>query len=121
MLGPVTLTNTSGSACSLPTGRPRVRILWQGRVLPARETGGGNFSPAPPVHVLAPHSRAAITMDWSNWCGKPGAGTLIRPTFQLRWANGLGVDAVNNPAMIPPRCGSPSAGAAIVVSVPERY
>jgi Protein of unknown function (DUF4232) len=121
MLGPVTLTNTSGSACSLPTGQPRVRILWRGRVLPAQETGGKNFSPAPPVHVLAPHSKAAITMDWSNWCGKPGAGTLIRPTFQLRWADGLEVDAVNDPALTPPRCGSPSAGAAIAVSVPERY
>jgi hypothetical protein len=120
MLGPVTLTNIGGSACSLPTGRPRVRIVWQGRVLPARETGGKNFAPAPPVHILAPHARAAIFIDWSNWCGKPGTGTVIRPTFQLRWADGLGVNAVDSPALTPPRCNAAGTEAAILVSAPER-
>src|SRR6266516_3218211 len=109
MLGPVTLTNTSVSACSLPSGRPRVRILWQGRVLPDRETGGMDVSGETPVRVLAPRSKAAIFMDWSNWCGKTSAGTIIRPTFQLRAADGLRVDSPSR-AMTPPRCDSPGSG-----------
>jgi hypothetical protein len=118
MLGPVTLTNVGGSACSLPTGRPRVRILWHGKVLPARESGGTNFSPAPPLRVLTPHSKAAIFMGWSNWCGKPATGTVIRPTFQLRWADGLGVDAVDSPALTPPRCNAAGTAAVILVGAP---
>jgi Protein of unknown function (DUF4232) len=118
MLGPVTLTNNGGSACSLPTGRPSVRILWQRRVLATRETA---LRPdAPPVHVLAPHSTAAVMMDWSNWCGKPSEGTVIRPTFELRWADGLGVDAPDYPALTPPRCGSRAGGSVIAVGVLER-
>jgi len=121
MLGPVTLTNTSGGACSLPSGLPRVRILWQGRVLPAREVAGFRASGETPVPVLAPHSTATITMDWSNWCGKPSEGTVIRPIFQLRWADGLlGVDAPNH-AMTLPRCGtsgSGTRGSTIAVSRP---
>ncbi|MGZ4289651.1 MAG: DUF4232 domain-containing protein [Gaiellaceae bacterium] len=112
MMGPATLTNTSGSACSLPSGRPRVRILLQGRVLPARETGEMDISGETPVRVLAPRSKAAIFMDWSNWCGKPSEGTIIRPTFQLSWADGLGVDAPNH-AMTPPRCNSPGSGTSV--------
>jgi hypothetical protein len=73
-----------------------------------------------PVRVLAPGSKAAIFMAWSEWCGKPSAGTIIRPTFQLRWADGLGVDARNH-ALTPPRCDSPGSGtrgSAIAVSTP---
>ena len=120
MLGPVTLTNNGDSACSLPTGRPSVRILWRGRVLPARETDGTKLFRGPPARVLAPHSTAAITMDWSNWCGKPSEGTVIQPTFELRWTDGLGVDAPDHPALTPPRCGSPRGGSVIVVGVPEK-
>jgi hypothetical protein len=72
-----------------------------------------------PVRVLAPGSKAAIFMAWSEWCGKPSAGT-IRPTFQLRWADGLGVDARNH-ALTPPRCDSPGSGtrgSTIAVSTP---
>ena len=109
MAGPAILTNSSGSACSLPSGRPRVRILWQGRVLPARENGEMDVSGETLEHVLAPRSKAAIFMAWSEWCGTPSEGAIIRPTFQLRWADGL---SVNAPAqeMSPPRCDSPGAG-----------
>ena len=117
MLGPVTITNTSSTACSLPAGRPGVHILWHDRVLPARETDLSD-PPGRAVRLLGPHSTAAITMAWSNWCGKPSEGTVIRPTFQLRWADGLGVDA-SNVALTPPRCGLRTTGSVIQVSVPE--
>jgi uncharacterized protein DUF4232 len=119
MLGPATLTNTGGSMCSLPTGRPTVHILWRGRVLGVRETDGTRLFQAPGVQMLAPHASAVITMEWSNWCGKPREGTVIRPTFQLRWTDGLVVDATDRPALTPPRCGSPH-DSKIAVGVPER-
>jgi hypothetical protein len=119
MLGPVTLTNTGSSACSLPNSRPRVSILWQARVLPVRETAGTVRSGEARAGVLGPHSRAMIYMAWSNWCRKPREGTIIRPTFRLRWADGLVVDAPNN-RLTPPRCGSPAGGSEIAVGVPVR-
>src|SRR5262249_22750368 len=82
MRGQVTLKNVSGIGCALPRGRPRVIILWRGRVLPARETSLSG-SGASRVRVLAPNATAAITIDWSNWCGKPSEGTVIRPIFRL--------------------------------------
>jgi Protein of unknown function (DUF4232) len=120
MVGPVTLTNTSGNACSLPTGRPRVHIVWHGRTLAAREKGGMDISGATPARLLVPNSSAAIYLDWSDWCGRPSEGTIIRPTFELRWADGLGVDAPNQP-MTPPRCGSPAGGSVIAVSAPMTH
>jgi hypothetical protein len=120
MLGPVTLANTGSNACSLPTGRPRVTILWRDRALPVRETTAGTgFSGETHARVLVPHSRAVIYMRWSNWCGKPREGTIIRPTFRLRWADGVVVDALNN-KLTPPRCGSPAGGSQIAVGVPVK-
>jgi hypothetical protein len=119
MIGPVKLTNTGAGACSLPHGRPQVRIVWQGGILAARETGGMRVWGEPPARWLAPHSTAAVYVDWSNWCGKPGDGTIIRPTFELRWGGGPAVDAPSQ-AMSPPRCGSSTAGSSIAVSRPVR-
>ncbi len=119
MDGPATLTNVSDTACSLPSGRPLVRILWRGRIVPTRETK--EASEGPPLRVLAPHSRAAIFLSWGNWCGKPSEGTVsrIRPTFQLRFAGGLEVNAPGWVAT-PPGCISPGGGSVIAVSRPVR-
>ncbi len=119
MDGPATLMNISDTACSLPSGRPRVRILWLGRIVPTREIK--DASEGPPLRVLAPHSRAAIFLSWGNWCGKPGEGTVsrIRPTFQLRFSDGLKVDAPGWVAT-PPGCISPGGGSVIAVSRPVR-
>jgi hypothetical protein len=119
MDGPATLTNISDTACSLPNGRPRVRILWRGRIVPTRETN--ESSEGPPLRVLAPHSRAEILLTWSNWCGKPREGTVsrIRTTFQLRFAGGLEVNAPGWVATVP-GCISPGGGSALAVSRPVR-
>lgn len=115
MGGAATLTNVSASMCSLPTGRPDVQILWQGRILPVREAT--EAADDPPPRPLAPHSKAFIQLLWSNWCGKPIAG--IRPTFELRFADGLSVDAPGWVARTP-ICMSPGKASVIAVSRPFR-
>jgi hypothetical protein len=117
MDGPAILTNVGDSACSLPSGRPRVRILWRGRILPTRETS--EASDGPPLRVLAAHSRATISLEWSNWCGKPSEGTVsrVRTTFLLRFGGGLRVDAPGWVATVP-GCLSPGQGSVLAVSTP---
>jgi hypothetical protein len=108
LVGTVILTNTSADACSLPTGRPHVSVLWQGHVLPTQNRG--ERSSGRPIRVLGPHSSAAIDMDWANWCGGLDHRTAVDPTFRLSWADRLTVDVPNGIAVPPPRCngGGPS-------------
>lgn len=119
MEGAARLTNVSGSDCSLPSGRPRVRILWRGRIVSTREVTAA--SEGPPLPVLAAHSRATILLSWGNWCGKPSEGTTswIRPTFLLRFGDGLKVAAPGSVAT-PPGCTNKRAGSVIAVSRPVR-
>jgi hypothetical protein len=119
MDGPAVVTNVSDTACSLPSGRPRIRMLWRGRILPTRETKGASQGPA--LLVLAPHKRAAIFLTWSNWCGKPTEGTVsrIRATFLLRFGGELRVDAPGWVATMP-GCLSPRHGSVLAVSPPVR-
>ena len=119
MEGGATLTNVSSSSCSLPSGRPRVRILWRGRIVPTRETQIA--SEGPPLQTLAAHSRATILLSWGNWCGKPSEGTVswIRPTFQLQFADGLRVAAPGS-VSTPPGCINKRAGSVLAVSRPVR-
>jgi hypothetical protein len=92
-VGGLVLTNTTGSACSLPSGAPRVNLFWHGQRLAVRQIHVTHFIhmtgvPATPVsYVLGPkHSCAAaqaarvpcpasrgalIYFDWRNWCGPP--------------------------------------------------
>lgn len=119
MNGPATLTNVSGASCTLPTGRPRVHILWRGRILPTREAAEAADDPMP--GVLTPHSKAFIALSWSNWCGDPSEGTVsrIRPTFLLRFAGGLQVSAPGWVATLP-GCLSPGKMSSISVSRPYK-
>lgn len=119
MNGDATLTNVSNSRCALPSGRPRVRILWRGRIVPTREinaaTGGS------PLPVLAAHSRATVLLSWGNWCGKPSEGTIswVRPTFLMRFAGGLKVAAPGSVAT-PPGCTDKRTESVIAVGTPVR-
>jgi uncharacterized protein DUF4232 len=115
MEGGAILTNTGGTACSLPSGRPRVHIVWHGRILPARETTEPAAGEPPPVRMLGPNSKAVIPMNWANWCGKPRQGAVsgFRPTFELRFADGLKIDAPGSVAT-PPLCISPKRPTSIV-------
>jgi hypothetical protein len=117
LAGTVRLTNTTTGACSFPTGRPRVSVLWRGHVLPTLsrtlpERSGRS------IRVLRPHSSVAIDMDWSNWCGRLDHRTAIDPTFRLSWAGRLTLDVPNGLALPPPRC---NGGGPSVVSVGRPY
>ena len=114
--GTVILTNTGTGACSFPTGRPHVSVLWNGHVLPTRESGEGQPS-GRPVPVLGPHRGVAIDMDWANWCGRLEHGTAADPTFRLSWAARLVVD-VPNGVTVRPRC---NGGGGSVISVGRPY
>src|SRR5690242_10716063 len=112
MAGFATLTNTSLTTCSMPAGLPRVDIFWRGEQMPARQkefTGSGGG----PIHMLAPGRAAFVHLDWSEWCGTPSAGTVIRPTFKLRFG-GL-VVAARARQMTPPRCDLPGTISTIFV------
>ncbi|HEU5243748.1 MAG TPA: hypothetical protein VFU33_05045 [Gaiellaceae bacterium] len=114
--GTVILTNTTAGACSFPTGRPHVNVLWRGHVLPTRESGE-----VPPsgrsVPVLGPHRGVAIDMDWANWCGRLDRRPAIAPTFRLSWAGRL-VVYVPNGVAAQPRC---NGGGTSVISVGRPY
>ena len=114
--GTVVLTNMGAGTCSFPAGRPHVEVLWQGRVLPTRETAMEERSERP-IRVLGPHARAAIDVDWANWCGNLGHGTASDPTFRLSWPGRLTVDVPNGVSMVP-RC---NGGGPSVVSVGRAY
>ena len=112
MAGFATVTNTGLTACSLPTTRPRVSIVWRGEQMPTQQksfAGPGGV----PIHVLAPGRAAFVHMDWSEWCGTPSAGTVIRPTFSLRFG-GL-VVAARAQQLTPPRCDVPGTISTIFV------
>jgi len=117
LAGTVILTNADSSACSFPTGRPSVSVLWQGHVLSTHEAEMERSS-GRPVPVLGPHSGAAIDMDWANWCGRLDHRTASDPTFRLSW-HGLTVDVPNGVSVGAPRCngGGPSV---ISVGLPYR-
>jgi hypothetical protein len=70
MLGFVLFRNVSPGACALG-GRPAVQLLTRaGKLLPTRERAlttsaiGGK-----PVRSVAAGRRAALFLQWSNWCG----------------------------------------------------
>lgn len=108
MLGGASIANTSDSACSLPSGRPVVRISWRGRRMPIREQPGpGSIGPSfHPAHVLAPGAQAEVIMQWrAKWyCGTGPERTNFSPRFQLHLSRSLLVVATAD-GMIQPNCG----------------
>jgi Domain of unknown function (DUF4232) len=112
MAGVAELTNTGGTTCSLPRTAPLVGIFLGSRLLPVRQKPLRDSSETH-AHELAPGAAAFVHMDWSNWCGKPREGALIRPVLRLRFP-GLQV-AARAHEMTLPRCGSPG-GSTLYVS-----
>jgi hypothetical protein len=112
VIGGAVLTNTSGSTCSLPPGRPFVRIKSQGRPMRVGEPGPGSFASGTSAHMLAPGAKAFVAMRWGNWCGPRASG---RPIFELRFEQGLMVAA---PGFFPPRCIDRAASSFLNVSRP---
>jgi len=86
------IVNRGGSACSLPRGRPAVQLRRHQSPLRIHEEAPrpGSF-PGKPLRTLAPGKKAAVYMQWSNWCGRPHSG--LTTTIRLRFGNGLSVAA----------------------------
>lgn len=98
LAGGATLTNTGPGTCSLPQGRPVVRISLDEQTLRVSERPFPYpISPGRPVaRVLMPREQATIFMQWWDWCGKTGAATMT-----LRFGHGPTITA-------PERIGEPT-------------
>jgi len=112
------IANRSGTACSLPTGAPLVRLDWHGSALNVQESrpnNGFGFAPrSKPLRILAPGHRAVIYMQWSNWCGRPRA--KLAADVSLRFEAGLRVTARN--VLGQPPCLNRANPSLLVVSRP---
>jgi len=75
MLGGLSVTNTSGHTCALPT-TPQVSLIWHGRTLAVQRVAfphGWLHSQYPRgssrLHLLKPGQTAFVVLQWWNWCG----------------------------------------------------
>src|SRR5262249_7109335 len=84
VLGGAVITNTGGQACALPTGRPVVRLAWQGVTMhvPQPVPKPGEVQSGRPAHALVPGAKALISIRWGNWCGRrpPDPPALTLPS-----------------------------------------
>ena len=116
--GPL-LRNTSGSTCSLPTGRPVFSIVWRGKTLSIPVRPGPTIAPpGPQAHFLAAGQRAFIPMRWFRLPDIGGAtppprlrrlclretGKNFRPQVDLRYRDGLNL-AGRATGLSLPECG----------------
>jgi len=112
LLGGATVKNTSDSTCTLPRGRPRVRISLHGRPLSVREVVPPNQPPGATAHVLRPGHKAIVWLQWFNWCGR----SSVPSVFALQFHGGPTVQAAEDGL---PRCDDPQVESSIYVSVPR--
>jgi hypothetical protein len=114
VLGGAAITNTSGHACTLPLGRPVVRITWNGRLMRVRQPipRPGDVQSGTPAHVLAPGAKALVSMRFASWCGFQARGL---PAFRFVFGQGLTLSA---PGLGVPRCNAPGAPGLLDVSRP---
>ena len=114
ILGGALITNTGAEACAVPTGRPLVRISWQGRPMHVTEPvpKPGEVQSGTPAYILGPGKKALVSMRMGNWCGFQEPGL---PTFQLVFGHGLQLSA---PGLGAPICFNPGSPAFLDVSRP---
>jgi hypothetical protein len=70
------IENRGGSPCSLPQHPPAARITWHSMAFRVRQKSGRGVIPASwlplrAVHVLESGGKAAVSLEWDNWCGPP--------------------------------------------------
>jgi hypothetical protein len=109
MVGGARITNTSGAACSLPTGTPTVDVSWQGKPLALGERAVP--SPSPSTHlarVLAPGAQASVYLQWfDQWfCNTQPQKDTFDPRFELRFGTSLAI-AAKATGLPVPNCGKP--------------
>jgi hypothetical protein len=121
--GGLGFTNTSSSACSLPLGIPRARLLWHGQRLAVRQIHVAHpfrMGGEPVVHVLGPGKSAQIDFDWRNWCGPPKLSNYPRdfPTLEFQFRGGPLLEMRSGPR---PHCASPTSPSTITATQPLHY
>jgi hypothetical protein len=112
LLGGAEVRNTSNSTCTLPRGRPSLRISLQGRTLPVREVVPPYQFPGATAHVLRSGRKAIVWLQWFNWCGPSGVPSV----FALRFHGGPTVRAATDGL---PHCDNPRVESSVYVSVPR--
>lgn len=128
-LVPTLITNTSGTACALPTGRPVVRITFRGKPIATRERSWGSsiqWGTTPAGRVLKPGEKVYVELGWSDFlCPRPAqAPTTGRVMLTLLFRGGLQLTTPETtPEGVPglPGCGeSPQPPPGLGVSPPLR-
>jgi hypothetical protein len=112
LLGGASITNTGGTRCALPRGRPALVITHRGQRLKVVEQIPPHPFPGRPSRLLEAGGKAIVWMQWFNWCGKPFVP--VRFTFLFR-----GTEVSTNEQGLP-RCDSSQAPSSAYVSLPLR-
>jgi hypothetical protein len=117
-LGFTLVTNTSRSACSLPTGDPQISLSSEGRKQPVRQTHGiFSLGNEPAVHTLQPGASAQIDFQWENGCGRPKALRLQAETLRIRLGNAFVVSG----DFARPNCYAPGSPSIIATGPPHAW
>jgi hypothetical protein len=118
--GGVGITNSSGSACSLPTGAPLVSLVLRGKTLDVRQIYVAHpfrMGGEPVVHRLGPGQSAQIDVQWRNWCGMPKLSNYPRdfPAVRVQFVGGPVVGLQMGPK---PYCASPGSPSTLTATQP---
>ena len=73
LLGTLTVTNRTGTACALPVWPRRAALRVGTQVLPALTVhmSPGVEPPGPVRRKLPAHAGVFVGIQWRNWCGRP--------------------------------------------------
>lgn len=121
MAGPVMLTNTSSTPCTLQ-GSPKLEILdAQGQPLELKDTLMSSNQESKQV-VLQPKDKARVMLVWRNWCKQGSLGNLsVRVTLPDNGGQVVAPVQDLGPRTVPltPRCDAPDQPSTLSVGVFE--
>jgi hypothetical protein len=120
--GSATISNGSGTTCSLPASAPAIQISYRGTPRPLHET-----VLQPPNHrsvrLLRPGQKAEIWLVWQNWCASPhhpisqGGYPLRQPQVVFRFRLGHGL-TITVPYVGAVTCLAPGSASSLMASRP---
>jgi Protein of unknown function (DUF4232) len=103
LLGTLTVTNHSGTACALPGWPSRVALRVGKQVLPALTVhmSPGVEPPGPARRKLPAHAGVFVGIQWRNWCGRPRGDVHLSISLAIYLAAPrVGVGAVQTPVCV---------------------
>lgn len=113
-LGGLVLDNTGSRSCSLPVGRPIVRIIFRDKPLPTQERPwdpSEQFG-ARADHILRPGEKAFFEIGWRGYCPNPSAAPASpHATLSVQFRDDLRLavpdTAPDQNGVFLPGCGEP--------------